>query len=856
MSIANPSNVVATGLVNSVQLGWDIEVDAEEYRVYRDIQGTYTLIGTVNGASTVSFVDACRGEYANWNINHIYNGSPLYGAEGGTRLGLRKGVEYSYKVTAYNALEGETDLLTQTVALGTPVADVAYVLPERVKGVAYFLIANSTNWEQSTPDISYFSDWYDWLTTNFTTKLTLIVDHDFCINNQEPFNQMIAGWIGTNLDLDIVISPFPAFSNNYGYSAWSFMDTATCIARMQAAHQGCIDNFGKAPVGVHAGQMYKELAQASENLGHTVMLHSYIEQCGLDGYTCIGKPWGWYKPSKTNTNAPGDGTVENTFDLISGSQSIKTGSHRAHVELVNGRYQPQLDYKGDISVDFFENMNNFKMLLDDNIQDINQLIVPQLHFDAFWLTTSNGHYAPDPDGIETTIQGRFDKELYTWYKDRYGVDHIVGISGVNTNLRTLMGSEPTLPLFLHTYNGIEGAEADKGFRYESNHYLSLLRYKEGDTGNIKFIQEVPFSNTLTEPIVGSGVMDWSNQYAGSFLRECVGREGNPLARTLTFTADSVEYNLATGVSLNIHTPTISSDALTGSATISWDVYDSTDAIRYFTFTTNYTPTGLINSVDNIDASVTEVRETFNSVLTNLYGITGVLHIVLNAQTYSFNQTSNGALRIKLNNINYEFEPTIEGCLRFNTPNGVMGIAPNIPPVDPDPVTWSQWVFTQASVANDIITVESTGPSMAGAVRGVPLPIPVPGYKHRWSVTDANPRVIMGINRYAVDPVTIPVPDDFWFQSIVGYVEGDGTDAWIQPTSTYTNIGSDPATMTVELSNIGGSYTWDITITRGANSVTNTHTGWTEQFYYLCVGMLGFPATHTYTGYTEEYNIPL
>ena len=206
---------------------------------------------------------------------------------------------------------------------------------------------------------------------------------------------------------------------------------------------------------------------------------------------------------------PGDGNATHTQDIIVGLSPLKTGSYRTNFEVVNGKTVGSIDFCGDIFTNLLSQQRAFTKIIEDSDNHINTHFVAPFYLDPYWLFTDSRYTCFVPDGSGDTDQWHTDKELMLWFVDRYGADKVLGVGALATWLQTKIdNSNPCPPLFLWDYNELEGHESEKGWRYDSQHYSAMNRWKAGTSGYIRFIQELPYSVTNAEPAAPAS--NWSS----------------------------------------------------------------------------------------------------------------------------------------------------------------------------------------------------------------------------------------------------------------------------------------------------------------------------------------------------------
>jgi hypothetical protein len=203
-----------------------------------------------------------------------------------------------------------------------------------------------------------------------------------------------------------------------------------------------------------------------------------------------------------------------------------------------------------------------------------------------------------------------------WFADRYGADKVLAAGALATWLQTKIDdSNPCPPLFLWNYNELEGHESEKGWRYDSQHYTAMNRWKAGTSGYIRFIQELPYDVTNAEPAAPAS--NWSS--AGGAVRQSDAYPSNPPARRITFISAGTTYDLHDGTNLNIRPATVTTDGASKTAVVQWDIFDVTNTNRLLTLQSTLAPAGLTNAYKYKGPSVTAVTEqnTITGIATSL-----------------------------------------------------------------------------------------------------------------------------------------------------------------------------------------------------------------------------------------------
>ena len=476
-----PSNLTVSAGVNQLTLSWSASAGATGYKVYRQIAGKYTLLDTVSGAT---YSDS-------WKTADKWGQSF---SDGFGRLGLPRGVTQNYKVTAYDGT-GESAGVTGS---GTTVKASRYTT-DKMRGTVNLIVSSTDHMLSRNPTVPQIQTVHDWVRGNFTTKLTLWVSMQWLKNPTSPVTVYVKSLVH-KYGYDIITLPhvawFPTVSGWWG----SYPGLNTEVGNMQTAHDLCYAVFGKYPVAAAAWHYNKDLVSKAVSLGYKIAPGGICEQAGVDGFASLGNPWGWYKPSKNNNLMPGDGSASHTQNIIAGLCPLKTGSYRTNFELINGKEVGGVEFCCDIFTNLLSQQHSFTKIIEDSDNNINTHFVAPFYLDPYWLFTDGKYTVYVPGGSGDTDQWHADKELMLWFADRYGADKILGAGALATWLQTKVeNSNPCPPVFLWDYNEVEGHESEKGWRYDSQHYHTMNRWKAGTHGYIRFIQELPYNVISAEP---------------------------------------------------------------------------------------------------------------------------------------------------------------------------------------------------------------------------------------------------------------------------------------------------------------------------------------------------------------------
>ena len=504
----DPSQVAVSAGVNQLSISWSASAGAAGYKVYREIAGAYVLLDTVPGTT---FSDS-------WKTADTWG--QAFG-NGYGRLGLPRGIAQNYRVTAYDDV-GES---IGVAASGTTVAAGRYTT-DKVRGIVNLIVSSTDHMVKYNPTVEQIKTVHDWVRDNFTTNITLWVSMQWLQNPNSPVTVYLQSLVH-DYGYDIVTLPhvawFPTVSGWWG----NYAGIETEIANMQTAHERCFSVFGKYPVAAAAWHYNKDLVSKAVSLGYKLAPSGICEQTGIDGFSCLGNPWGWYKPSKNNNMMPGDGNASHTQDIIVGLSPLKTGSYRTNFEVMHGKTLSGVDFCGDIFTNLLSQQRAFTKVIEDSDNDINSHIVAPFYLDPYWLFTDSKYTCYVPDGSRDTNQWHVDKELMLWFADRYGADKILGVEALATWLQTkINNAHPCPPLFLWDYNEVEGHEFERGWRYDSQYYSVMCRWQAGTQGYIRFIQELPYDVNNVEPRAPAS--NWSN--TGGALRQCDTYPNNPPAQ--------------------------------------------------------------------------------------------------------------------------------------------------------------------------------------------------------------------------------------------------------------------------------------------------------------------------------------
>jgi len=592
--MAIPGNPIVniTPGVNKVSLSWGAISGSLGYKIYRSEDGSnYTQIATI---TTTSYEDR-RPASTQLDSYRSYPGF----------IGLERNKQYWYKVTAYNA-EGESSgsVTNTTTLIDTPYTGGTI----RGKVIVNLICTSTDHMTASNPTQAQIQTLHDWIRANFTTKITLYVSRQILFaTSGEPLNILnYLKTLVTSYGYDIVTLPHYAwFPVN---PSWSEGITSE-IQRIQECHDKCFEVFGKYPVASVAWQYNNDLIEKAVSLGYKLAPGGTREQGNsVDNNGSLGIPFQFYKPSKRHSNVPGNGNPANTQNIIAGLTPLQWGPYRMNPE-------PDIVGKSDVTglgiVDstnnYFAQQNTIRMLMEDS-QSItfNDYYFLPCYIDPYWMfkevNARSGIILPNGD----TEMWHLDKQLMLWMKDRYGyLLDFYSVSELGTYLETVVTNSNPMPVYAHfDYNDQEGQSDQKGLRYESQYYHSILRHKTGLDGYIKLIQYAGYDVIIDEPAGLSN--DWS--IPGMYRRT----NTNPV-KDITFTAGGTTYRLAgaqTGQGqLNIHEPTkqVAGETLV----MAWDVYDSTDTTRLMTIKYTFTPTHYKITFENVHATVSNLSVTHN-----------------------------------------------------------------------------------------------------------------------------------------------------------------------------------------------------------------------------------------------------
>lgn len=600
----NVTGLTVTPDVNALTLQWSPVAGATGYKVYRQLDGNFVLIANIPGTT---FKDEWITTASAWSY--------AWSTDTG-KLGLPKGVTQYYLVTAYDGSSESGGTNTS----GTPIADTLYVI-DKVRATVNIIAygENTGAWSTAISTVANLTKVHDWIRTNFTTNITLYVDIKLLTTNVGSDATIYLQSLVAAYGYDIVTLPhrawFPTIDGWWG----GYTGTAAEIANIQTAHDSCFTVFGKYPVASYAWHYNSALAEKAASLGYKLCPGGISEQAGVDGFRSIGNPWGFYKPSKNNNLMPGDGTAENTHDIIAGLAPLKTGSYRTNFEYYNNLPETALDFCGDIWKNLTQQKNTFKKVIEDSDLDINGYFVTPFYIDSYWLFLDPTYTSYATDGSGDTEQWRAHKNIMQWFKDRYGADKVVKTGDLGTWLQTKIdNTKPCPPVLLWGYNDIEGHESEKGWRYDCANYHAMCQFKAGAAGYIRFIQELPYNSTNTEAVAPQ--TNWSS--TGGVLRNTQyyddgyesGTEGwffsqDPPAREIQFVRSGITYSLHDGSDINISEGFISSTV--SKAIACWHIFDNLNTTLLFTFVSEISEDSLINSYINRNASVTSIVEYNN-----------------------------------------------------------------------------------------------------------------------------------------------------------------------------------------------------------------------------------------------------
>jgi hypothetical protein len=701
---ANPTITLTPG-VNAISLSWPAVSGATGYKVCRSENGGTSYTAALVTTAATSFTDDRRDATSSLISANTF--TPV--------LGLEYNKTYTYKVTAYNG-DGES---SGSVGSSTPIAATSYSGGTvRGKALAALIAVNTDHVPSLNCTKAQLQTMHDWLRPNLTTKITLFVSKQILFaTSGEIFT--ILNYLKTlvsSYNYDIVTLPHRAWFPTT--TAWS-AGLTTELNNIQLCHDQCFTAFGKYPVTANAWHYSKDFQNKLISLGYKLSASGFRGQSPShgDGWGSLGFPYAMYRPSKNNALVPGGGNSSDTFDIVSGFTSLQGGPYRENQEPglgANGKNNGNGFGNADAFSSMFGQQRTISQVMEDSqVAAFNKFHFLPMYFDPYWTFNDSRFSGTIPTTGETEMW-YMQKQIALWMKQRYAdlVDFVTAGELADFAYTTIPLNDPYPPHAILSANEQEGwiTPDDKSIEYGSQHYSAIVRYKAGSTGYIKPIQEVPFNTSIGEPSFPTN--NWN--IPGAYTRDNATN-----ARVITFVNSGTTYTLNTGTNLNIHAPTITSDAGARSLVFDWDIYDSTNTTKLLAFRSRFEESGLTNSYTYKAGTVSSVTEqnnviTSTSVLsldggstttsapttttttpaptttTTPSGTTSTstttpsgtttpdpvkpFRITIDTQVYQFANTSGGPMGIKLTDSTIKINLSGSGPIRIKTSLGVKSLA--------------------------------------------------------------------------------------------------------------------------------------------------------------------------------------